>query len=591
MSPIRGILLLALFFTTMNVSAEAIIPSEEEKNQLTVYMIKSPVDDPIFTTDIDGNFIFSNTSRRLQDEVIDSNACLLVNTTGNGDYDYIRRMYRNIDVKFSDDANLYLVDGIYEAYGIENLAIILSNDSEQSIQQMAKTSGLNLKVETNCKNIKEAKQTNLHQNSDLYFVPGFLYTRWLELGDELAQKITDDDVVGVWEFDEIKALSDNYRIALDKENEINNALQAQFLSLAEQKSQEFMSSLYLISNYEYKAQHFCTLSYSGDDGVAAIGYRLMGDEMLIDKELINYFDKEEITVNYNDTNQSYFEHTFDDINAAFLSIKNKLNANDKGYCNFFVDYPENILKLKNAIDRDVGSYTAIGKAYSKEDTANQFAIGQGYDNYDQYSFANNIGANQRDIASLKKFGIENQLAYDKSLAEMVASKYSEDTSISSVLTYYVDLKAATEKSMNILDYRAARVKEEKRRADIARAQEQKRIEEFAREYPYTATLSCGMGSGDHINVVACFVQTKYGAPTELEIQNGQDYRMYKPYNVSQAGNEYSSGLEINLKNRFSIMAQNSSENLVLTLKIVDNATGKTIYADSAAQYGVVRYAK
>ena len=50
-------------------------------------------------------------------------------------------------------------------------------------------------------------------------------------------------------------------------------------------------------------------------------------------------------------------------------------------------------------------------------------------------------------------------------------------------------------------------------------------------------------------------------------------------------------LEINLKTRFSIMAQNSSDNLVLTLKIVDNATGKTIYADSAAQYGVVRYAK
>jgi hypothetical protein len=591
MSPIRGILLLALFFTTVNVSAEAIVPSEEIKNQLTVFMIKSPVDDPIFTTDIDGNFIFSKTSRRLQDEVIDSNACLLVNTTGNGDYDYVKRMYRNIDVKFSDDAYLYLVDGFYEAFGIENLAIILSNDSEQSIQQMAKASGLNLKVETNCKNIKEAKQTNLDRNTDLYFVPGFLYTRWLELGDELAKKITDDDIIGVWDFDEIKALSDNYRIALDKENEINNALQAQFLNLAEQKSQEFMSSLYLISNYEYKPQHFCTLNYSGDDGVAAIGYRLMGDEMLIDKELINYFDKEEITVNYNDTNQSYFMHTFDDINAAFLSIKNKLNANDKGYCNFFVDYPENILKLKNAIDRDVGSYTAIGKAYSKKDTANQFAIGKGYDNYDQYSFANNIGANQRDIASLKKFGIENQLAYDQSLAEMVASKYSEDTSISSVLKYYVDLKAATEKSMNILDYRAARVKEEKRRADIARAQEQKRIEEFAREYPYTATLSCGMGSGDHINVVACFVQTKYGAPTELEIQNGQDYRMYKPYNVSQAGNEYSSGLEINLKNRFSIMAQNSSKNLVLTLKIVDNATGKTIYADSAAQYGVVRYAK
>ena len=100
-----------------------------------------------------------------------------------------------------------------------------------------------------------------------------------------------------------------------------------------------------------------------------------------------------------------------------------------------------------------------------------------------------------------------------------------------------------------------------------------------------------MGSGDHINIVACFAKSKYGAPTELEIRNGQDNRMFKPYNVSQAGSENSSGLVINLRSRFGIKAQNSSDILVLSLVIIDNATGKRIYTQSAAQYDVVYYSK
>jgi hypothetical protein len=97
-----------------------------------------------------------------------------------------------------------------------------------------------------------------------------------------------------------------------------------------------------------------------------------------------------------------------------------------------------------------------------------------------------------------------------------------------------------------------------------------------------------MGGGDHINIVACFVGSgSYGVDTELEITNGQNYQMYKPYNLTQAGSEYYSGFEIDLRDSFTIKAQNSSENLVLSLKIVDNATGTTLYQDSAAEYGVI----
>ena len=94
-----------------------------------------------------------------------------------------------------------------------------------------------------------------------------------------------------------------------------------------------------------------------------------------------------------------------------------------------------------------------------------------------------------------------------------------------------------------------------------------------------------MSGGDHINIFGCFVGGKYGVDTELEITNGQNYQMYKVYNLGQAGNEYRTGLEINLKESFKIFAQNSAEHLVLSLKIIDNATGATVFEDSAAQYG------
>ena len=46
-------------------------------------------------------------------------------------------------------------------------------------------------------------------------------------------------------------------------------------------------------------------------------------------------------------------------------------------------------------------------------------------------------------------------------------------------------------------------------------------------------------------------------------------------------------LEINLKESFKIYAQNSAKSLVLSLKIIDNATGATVFEDSASQYGVI----
>ena len=270
--------------------------------------------------------------------------------------------------------------------------------------------------------------------------------------------------------------------------------------------------------------------------------------------------------------------------------------------NFFIinllkiNYPENLLKLKNALERDLGVQTVIGNLWDRTTTSNQYALGQGYDNYEQYNFAYQIQANYGEIKSLENYQILNQSEFKKVQDEIVSTGYSNDTSPNNVLTYLDDLSKAQQQNMDVNEYRDARVKEEDRLAKIAREEEQLRQAEFAKEeqlrqaefakeYPYTATLTCGLGGGDHINIFGCFVGGKYGVDTELEITNGQNYQMYKVYNLGQAGNEYRTGLEINLKESFKIFAQNSAEHLVLSLKIIDNATGATVFEDSAAQYG------
>ena len=105
----------------------------------------------VFTRDIDNNLTFSKNSYGLDDGIIDSNACFLIDLSQIYNYDFLNSYYDE------NDANLYLVESVYTMYGIENLAKILSEQSEQSFIDFAISLGLELKVETLCKNNKNGK--------------------------------------------------------------------------------------------------------------------------------------------------------------------------------------------------------------------------------------------------------------------------------------------------------------------------------------------------------------------------------------------------------------------------------------------------
>jgi fructose-specific phosphotransferase system component IIB len=573
-------LLLIVFLSifAINVNAEVLTPSEEAKQSAVVYLIKDPTKgNPAFVTDIDNNLTISTNNNNILAGKIESSACLLtdLHQIARQDFGYYRDKER---MPFYDVATLY------EAYGIFNLSTILASDSEEDLENFAKSLGLEIKVETVCKYGKTGNMAKVnYYSSDVFFISDYLYNEMLE-GSKLLQSITTEDVLGSWTFDEIKTLSDNYLTVVAEKERLDNEFKQKYANLAQEKSKEFMGSLYIDFN-SYGSQNFCTLGYSGADAVAAVGYRLMGDEMIIDESLKRYYGSQEISLN--DSNENQFKYVFDDIGEAFSNIKSNLEANNNNYCNIFIDYPENLLKLKNAIERDLKGKRILGALFDESVTDNQYAIGQGFDNYKQYDFAYQIDAGYREVKSLENYQISNLSEFNKVQDEILSIGYSNDTNISTVLIYLDDLINAQKQNMDVNKYRDARVKEEERLAEIARLEEAKRQAEFAKEYPYTALLTCGMGGGDHISIVACFSGGSSGVDTELEITNGQNYQMYKIYNLRSAGSEYQSGFEINLRNSFKIFAQNSSKSLVLSLKIIDNATGATLYQDSASQYGVI----
>ncbi|MGB0634855.1 MAG: hypothetical protein ACPGKG_04580 [Paracoccaceae bacterium] len=97
---------------------------------------------------------------------------------------------------------------------------------------------------------------------------------------------------------------------------------------------------------------------------------------------------------------------------------------------------------------------------------------------------------------------------------------------------------------------------------------------------YKAVLSCSM-YGNHISILACF------GDTELKLTNNGLNRVYKIYNISQLGQEHSDGLHISLSEKFTIIAQNGHDTLILGINIFDEF-GDQVYQEEVGTWGVIK---
>lgn len=101
---------------------------------------------------------------------------------------------------------------------------------------------------------------------------------------------------------------------------------------------------------------------------------------------------------------------------------------------------------------------------------------------------------------------------------------------------------------------------------------------------YTAIITCGPVTAPGY-VDNCF--------TDSDLKITKDniatvYNMNSGNYPSRAGEAFSDGLHIKLTESFSLFAQNSMDNDILTVKIVKNSTGQVIFQDQASKYRVVK---
>jgi len=255
-------------------------------------------------------------------------------------------------------------------------------------------------------------------------------------------------------------------------------------------------------------------------------------------------------------------------------------------CGIVIDTAANLKRYITAMGRDGQFANNVGPTMNREEAREPFAIAAGYRNWAEFAFSEAIGGQSpAEMQTLARFGIANEAAYNEAVARMRAEKYA--TEAADLTEFLADESEGKKAGQSAKAYRAAENRRQEAEAKEREAAERQRVEEQAKEFPYVAIFTCGMGNR-HINVRACFVaQKSFSVDTELKLRNGEQFGLYKAYNIDSVGKERSDGFYIDLREHFSVVAQNSHDTLILGLKVVDRVTGKVLYQNAGAQFTVL----
>jgi hypothetical protein len=134
----------------------------------------------------------------------------------------------------------------------------------------------------------------------------------------------------------------------------------------------------------------------------------------------------------------------------------------------------------------------------------------------------------------------------------------------------------------------AEIKQKQQKEEKIKAEAAEKIR-FAKEFPYFAVISCGVGS-NHLNTMACFSNNL----TSLEIKNGNEYGLYKIMQIANRmipnSREQKDGLMINLRSAYEINVQNGadSNSFILGVKIFQRSNNNLLFQKQVDRFGVIR---
>ncbi len=321
---------------------------------------------------------------------------------------------------------------------------------------------------------------------------------------------------------------------------------------------------------------FCTLSYDGDQGAAILGYAYRGFATQSDAFRAQA-ERSRATL---DSNRPYAK--------AYTSVEALYEARQTqpDECLVYVDFPANLKKITAALQRDGKPAPVINELVATADLRDDWAKKTGYRQYAEYQSARDMKVNAQQYKQLGEYRITDKAGLDTVVREMQNSRYASGSDVGDVLNFLKDkAEAAGKPGATAVSVRDARQKAARQAAEANAAAERRRREEYAKEYPYIAVLTCGMPG--HINIMACFAGGSRGVDTELKLRNGSSSAMYKVYNLQQAGQERRDGFYIDLRRNFDLRAQNADDTLILSLKIIDRVSGRVVHEDQASRFEVV----
>lgn len=361
------------------------------------------------------------------------------------------------------------------------------------------------------------------------------------------------------------------------EDELSNRAK-RLAELAALDSREHVASLSLSYPTSRGALRLCTLNYKGASGAAALGYASRGLST-VSPAYRAKADSLKATMEEQDP----FHKAYETVDALYQEIQKQ-----PGNCHIYVDFPKNLKLVMGAIERDQGDAKyELNDLIAAAELRDAWSKRKGHANWAANEFASAIKASAKDVKALGAFGITDKAAFDAALSDMQASRYAEGSSVDTLLAYLADKQAAAGvRGASAVSVKQNRERSERAASEERTAAERRRQAEYAREFPYTARLLCGLSGTQNINIAACF--TARHTKSQLELRNGSDYKMLQAWELRQAGQETQEGLVIPLRKTFTLKAQNVADTLLLTLRITDNASGRTVYERSVSEFGVLR---
>ena len=552
----RKCLFVIIFLMQIATYVYAELP-EDQKPFYDILILKNPISsndrEELFITNIDGELVVNKAKIYKNKIKLKVQNCLLTDLETNAG-GVNTNLYRNI----ADDLTHVLkVQTFYKNSGkIDRLYSSVWYELDALLKDYYPNFEYYYECPYNRVPLNRAGVNVVSGWNDLILFPRYLLDLVnIEFKARDKSEINTNNILGVIEYNQL--LTRNIQLAQEekKKNDKYTKKVKELEELANDKSSAYTYELIFKNDDDIRP---CTTSRDQ-------AHPILGHVILFKK-----FNKQQPDQTHN------FSTIFETIDNAYQNIREKNN------CTVYIDFPENIYKLHKALNRDK-VYNTVGNRLENVKGKKAFVTHHGYKSLEEYDLVLALNIKKELVRDLAKFKIDSVEKYNKIQERMLKSGYSESKNVRDVLSYLSDLKEARSKGIDILKQRDIRIQTLKKEREAQAAKKEKQKIAYAKKYPYYAVLSCE-ANGSHANIAACFSGGQYGADTDFTL-NG---KIYKAYNINQAGRENSEGLAFDLTNDFSVVAQNANDFLILKLVITNRLTNKIVYQKEVGQYGVIR---